>query len=265
MKADPTNPLKHAFLKLFPTCLPRKQHASKKVNKLKHAGAGLWHHFWIRHPSSVPRLSRAWIHRGTHSAWYRQTQLGHGRIPPGIHRASSIIYLQCYRANRFHLQHVGCDTPLSSRLLKGWAPSSDPFFVFLTLQLRILTHLYPGFRRFHLYGGLQRDVIRNPHRCFFKCAQRETPKFCGCDDSSGDAGSHSVPQPLHGAQPFWVREQSVCNKWQIPPRIKGRAAGAQHNGEAGAPVSLGSTRKRSWNAWRIRLENRIPLLMGRKH
>ena len=38
--------------------------------------------------------------------------------------------------------------------------------------------------------------------------------------------SSCFPIPRWCAQPFWPQEQSVCNKWQIPPRIK-EGAGAE--------------------------------------
>ena len=55
---EPTNPLKHALkiIFFFATWVSFKQHAfkKKKNNWLKHAAVRLWHHFWIRCPSSVP-------------------------------------------------------------------------------------------------------------------------------------------------------------------------------------------------------------------
>lgn len=111
--------------------------------------------------------------------------------------------------------------------------NSEPLALTLSLYFLLFSleydpiYLYPGFWWFHLFGGLQRDVIRNSHHCFFK-VYREGKHSSMCLMTCVEMQAVRVsPQPLHGAQPFWVREQSVCNKWQILPRIKQRAGGEQ--------------------------------------
>ena len=105
---EPTNPLKHALKKFFfsqPVRLLSNVPLKKNNNWLKHAAVRLWHHFWIRCPSSVLSCPG---HKPIEVLCVAQKNTAGtpGEFLPGFTEQVQCFTSRLTGANRFHLRRV---------------------------------------------------------------------------------------------------------------------------------------------------------------